>query len=546
MLFIVTLFGCEKSDPDAINYPEKTVSNSFDYSSDENPFSVKTMQNTLNVLAKEGRLNLKDFKDFTVKPTHIYLKFSPTNEEEEGLIKSDSTYFVFDYPLHLTEKNEEIYLENRAPLKEDEDGIQTEFSDYFASIPVEQLDRLPFKYTTIDELYIPEEDIYFDNVDQDGDLKGPIKTKNDLFENILYKAYELTGRENELIEEDDYSEENEPKTNIPSIWLIGKKWNPSGTLTIYDDVMETCIPLKGAQVLMRQVFTVRQGITDHNGYFRTKSIRGKARYVLQWERYHYSIRSDAFRQAETKGPKVKKKDWNHCIRGDYEKYYGTIHQAAHLYYYTPTFGFASPPKNGTWKRQMKLAARKTTGASSHVNQRALYFGSQISIKEWRKNSENVFGTTIHELTHAAHFDFDKNSYNTLVKKGYIPPFSSAKDGAKRLLETWATTAEIYLTNHWYSIVLGKSDYQFKGTNHQDKRISDEKYYTSVGIDMIDYFNQGSVYGAQYPTDRVSGYTPAQLQQSLRGATHWNGWKDKIKSQHTNSTSIYLDELFANW
>lgn len=551
ILFIVTLIGCEKPNTEDINYKKNTLFKSTDYSAKENPFSVETMQSALNVLQKEGRLDLGDFKDFEVKPTHYYVKFSPKNEDEEGLIKSDSTYFVFDYPLHLTEKEEEIYLEKREPLKEDEDGIQIEFSEYYSSIPVEQIKQLPFKCTIIDELYIPEEDPYFDSVDQDGDLKGPIKTKDDLFENILYKAYELTGRENELIEEDDYSEEPTPKTNIPSIWFIGKKWNPSGTLTIYDDVMAKCIPLKGAQVLMRQVFTIRQGITDQNGYFKTKSIRGKARYILQWERYHYSIRSDAFRQAETKGPKVKKKAWTYCIQGDYEKYYGTIHHAAHLYYYTPIFGFASPPKNGTLKRQMKIAARKQTGSSSHVNERALYFGSQISIKEWRKNSESVFGTTIHELTHAAHLSFDKSSYNTLVKKAYIPPFSSAKDSAKRLLETWATTAEIYLTNHWYSIVLGNSSYKFKTDNYQNQLIynpnsSRVKYYTSAGFDMIDYFNQGATYGSSYPTDRVSGYTPAQLQQSLRGATHWNGWKDRIKSQHTNPTSIYLDELFANW
>ncbi len=35
ILFIVTLFGCEKSDTEAINYQEKTVSDNFDYHSNE-------------------------------------------------------------------------------------------------------------------------------------------------------------------------------------------------------------------------------------------------------------------------------------------------------------------------------------------------------------------------------------------------------------------------------------------------------------------------------------------------------------------------------
>lgn len=200
---------------------------------------------------------------------------------------------------------------------------------------------------------------------------------------------------------------------------------------------------------------------------------------MQWERYRYSIRSNAFYQVETKGSRVKSKPWVDSFKGGYAEYYGTIHNAAHMYYYTPRFGFASPPKNGTWKRQMKIAARHKAGTSSHINARSLYFGSQVSIQEWGRGSERVFGTTIHELTHAAHFDFDKSSYNALVKKGYIPPFFSARDGAKRLLETWATTAEVYLTNHWYRFVLVNNGQKIEET-YKD-------YGPYHGYDFVDFF-----------------------------------------------------------
>ena len=80
---------------------------------------------------------------------------------------------------------------------------------------------------------------------------------------------------------------------------------------------------------MRQWFTVRQGITDQNGYFRTGSVRGKARYKIQWERYHYSIRNGSLFQAETRGPKVKKQTWNHNIKGGDDEYHGMIHTARH-------------------------------------------------------------------------------------------------------------------------------------------------------------------------------------------------------------------------
>lgn len=552
--FVFSFVACEKDfETESFTEKEKNVFQKTEYDPNVNPFSLQNMQEAFLILQRESRLNPEQFPDFSIRTTHLYMKFQPKTEVEEGLIKSDSTYFVFDYPLHLPEREEDLYIEQRKPLQEDEDGIQIEFPIYYTAVPVEQVAQLPVKFHVIDELYIPEEDLYFDSVDRDGTLEGEIVSKDDLFENLIYKAYLLTGREQELENEDETSDVTTASMpdNVSTIWFIGKKWNPSGTLKVWDDIKKGYIPLKGAQVLMRQVFTVRQGITDHNGYFRTGSVRGKAKYVLQWERYHYSIRSDRFLQAETDGPRVKNKPWNNSFKGGSAEYYGTIHNAAHMYYYTPRFGFASPPKNGTFKRQMKIAARHKDGDSSHANARSLYFGSQVSIQEWGEGSEKVFGTTIHELTHAAHFDFDKSSYNTLVQKGYIFGSSSTKDGARRLLETWATTAEVYLTNHWYRFVLGINNYSFEGEDLQDRLIydpnySDAKYYTAVGIDMMDYLNQSVVYGAGRPVDRVSGYSVSQLQQSLYGATHWSGWKDHIKNQHANATSVYLDELFNNW
>ncbi len=556
MFLLIGVTSCQYDNQNGVAdvYSNEKIEEN-NYKSDENPFSVQIMLKALDNLKSEKKIDLEDFPGFSIKTTHLYVRLMPKDADDEGLIKSDSTVFVFDHPLHLSEQEEEAYLSNRKPLSSDQDEVQSAFSNYYASIPVDEEKKLNGKYEVIDNLYIPEEDPYFEKVDQDGDINQAIKTDADLLANLLYYAYKLTGRESELEDDIDGDKKGNNASsnlgNIQSIWVFGSKWNPSGNLKIWDSTIKGYIPLKGAQVLMRQGFTVRQGITDQNGYFRTGSVRGKAKYLLQWERHNYSIRTNTFFQASTSGPRVKKQAWNLNIKGGSDQYYGTIHHAAWMYYYTPRFGFASPPQNGFLKRQIKIAARKKSGTSSHMNARGLYGGSQVSILEWGKESDVVFGTTIHELTHASHFQFDRSSYNNLVKKAYIPPFSSAKDGAKRLLETWATTAEIFLTNHWYQIVLGESNYKFRYNDFQQRLIydpkhSDTNYYTSAGIDMMDYFNQRDHYHAGYPMDRVSGYTPAQLQYSLRGATSWNGWKDRIKSQHVNSTSVYLDELFANW
>ena len=60
---------------------------------------------------------------------------------------------------------------------------------------------------------------------------------------------------------------------------------PSGNIKVWDGMTNSYKPVQGAQVLIRQWFTVRQGITDANGNFSTSSVRGSARYILQWERY---------------------------------------------------------------------------------------------------------------------------------------------------------------------------------------------------------------------------------------------------------------------
>ncbi len=51
---------------------------------------------------------------------------------------------------------------------------------------------------------------------------------------------------------------------------------------------------------------------------------------------------------------------------------------------------------------------------------------------------------------------------------------------------------------------------------------------------------------EFPQDRVSGYTIAQIEQGLRGARSWDQWRDNMIIRHSNATENRLNELFANW
>lgn len=62
-------------------------------------------------------------------------------------------------------------------------------------------------------------------------------------------------------------------------------------------------------------------------------------------------------------------------------------------------------------------------------------------------------------------------------------------------------------------------------------------YTGVVQDLLD---------GKTGYDQVSGYTIRQIEQSLKGSKSWNQWRDRMKSEHINSTENRINELFNNW
>jgi hypothetical protein len=505
----------------------------------KNPYTVQNMTIALERL--KSAQSSKYFNDFNIKPSHLYLKFIPKNAEEEALLKLDSTIHYFDY--RLDAEYREGFLENRTS---DKDSIP----DYYAAIAVDH--KLPdVHYEVISELYIPEQDPYFSDIKdyRDYEVTGTINNKTDLFNNLLYQAFEQTGNTEELLSE------NPPSTS--GKWIFGSKWYPSGTIRVNDDILGV-VPVTGAQVLMRQWFTVAQGITDGNGNFSTSSVRGKAKYVIQWERYNYSIRNGSIFQAEMKGPNVKNQSWSPVIDGGEDEYHALIHQAAHDYYYGYRFGLHSPPENNHFysfghQHQVKIAARKTApwgvpSSYSHIRSEITFgLSAQVHIKAYGKKSDRIYGTTIHELSHALHSVIDRGSYNDICLDAFLSNDSAVRNRNRRLLETWPTTVEILMTLHRYQSIRAYAVYFDNGSNnYQNRTIAAENHYTSGGYDMIDHLGQSGLYGIGYPVDRVSDYTAPQLEQALIGARNWTQWRDKIKNNYNNPTKIYLDELFNNW
>ena len=205
--------------------------------------------------------------------------------------------------------------------------------------------------------------------------------------------------------------------------------------------------------------------------------------------------------------------------------------------------------------RLVINAKKKNDRSNYSHARGLLLGADILLKEWGSRTDRVFGTTIHELAHAAHSNLDKSSYNSLVWKGWINPCAPSAEScnhpgptganARRLMETWASTVEHFIMRERYVNFYNVNGYTYEDNFLQLQKTEEEPFYTSCGIDMMDNFNQ-RLTNFERPIDRVSGYNINQLENALQNATTWNTWKSNLKNNYNNSTEQYLDELFANW
>lgn len=558
-----------------------------------------------------------------IKPNYLYIKFSPKTDEQEHILQQHQNIVFVDYPFEY-ENGEHFHQQN--PLKEGER------LSFYASIPIDSKYPKEISHSILQEMYMPEND---GNLDTDTEpdkntRRGFVDDKVDLMNHVLEQAYIDTNNKDLLPSPTSSKAKRDCETCFLGINLR-RKWRPRGNVKIYDDNMGTStytvtqcttsytydfspcyrgdyancprrierrscknvtksrpgsyVPIDGANMLIRDTWTLDRAIADAQGNFRFKEVRAKVRYVIKWDRFEFSIRDHSgLTQAEDKGPKLYKQPWNLRITGGRMKYRGQIFQAAMHFYYHDIGGLTRPPTNGFWKKQMKITAKEKNGISFHAPEQGsggavlgFFTGgpigavmgraltSTIRISAYGRPSEVVYGTTIHELAHAAHWRFDRNSYDALVEDAWVEPFfgsgldnpSTQNRDARRTLETWATGVEIYLTRMRYRR-LGPSSYEYRLTNPDDKNSGnyqteqinaggDERFYTSAVWDLVDNFNQRTDFGKQnntLPRDEVYGFTMSRLENKMKGARSWNSFRNKILSLGRQQNKV--KQLFANW
>ncbi len=556
----------------------------------KNPYSVANMKIAWSNLQEQNPQFASEVVD--IKPTHVYVKFYPKNEEELDLLNREESLILYSYPLDHEILNEgESYRESGIP--------NSQPTPQYASVEVGQELPSGVAYEVLSELFIPD--------DRSDNASGRVASEW-IVDELVHEALRITDNL-ESPDQDVSTKSSSSRTEMDD-------WRPSGRIRVWENVgtssytrrvlshyeeytciadlredtgfsdaggnispptLTTCrrpvyryeqiqrdgqyVGVHDVEVRARRWFTTHTGKTDINGRFQVNgTFKNDANYSLKWEKYHFSVRSGTIGQAEDNGPKIRS-SWNRDYGRagstsvvDKQQYYALVFQAARDYYYGPRFGLSSPPQNGALKPQVKIAAHTDeTDKDSHASQYTRTGGilPSVLLREWNRTSDRVYAITAHELAHLAHWDLNRDLFRLLVLSAYRVPSDNLRDNGEpfaAIIESWAVGVEWSFAQARYRDLLRVNGYRYRD-NFQRRRINDNLIYTSLVIDLIDDENQRAELfngDGAWPVDRVDGYTLRQIEQSLRTAGSWDLFRINLMNQHQNGSEEFLEELFGNW
>ncbi len=471
----------------------------------ENPYAVKNMIRAYADLATNGDISRAEAIS-GIRASHLYVEFN-VDQEKLDLLRADSTLVMYPYRLDIQISDKEDSRNNSD--SDFSDKIQT----YYASIPVSY--ELPItEYKVLEELYIPDEE----KVDQNGkEIQSSVPEPNGVsVDDLVAKSLELTGNTDDAI------------SGAPVAARSGK-WRPGGRITMQDTELGT-VGVEGLKIQARRWFTTHNGFVDSNGYYQCDgTFRNPANYSFDFERYEFEIRGSI---SGVDGPKMEG-NWNqHYQRNSKQNYHSNIFRAAFHYAYKNILNLRRPPQNGFWRTQLKIQANYfndptgTSNGNHNPARRFLGMGSAIHMYAPTRPSDGLYGTTIHEMAHASHWNMDKNNYN---------------NGDKIVLESWARGVQWALTRTVYP-------------NYEPQYIRGS--YTGAVQDLIDgmkivqnglFESNGNLETANAAySDQVANYNIRQIEDALNGNRTWSGWRNKIFNSYNNLTKNNLNATFQYW
>jgi len=254
----------------------------------ENPYTVENMRKAYQNLVERGILK----SGIVIDATHLYIRFLPAHELEMEEFESTLLNFItevdlelleeefsghfFDYPLHYEIlEGGTYYFDPELP--------PGSITWQYLVVPVD-FPMPPVHYEVIDPLHlnVAETEVIAQKIG------SPLEP--DMWDLLETEALILAG---------------DPDAEMVSGPVLkSSRWQPSGAITVWDDVLRKQIPLQGARVRARRWFRVLTGITDANGRFSVSGTFNRpANYSIIWERKDWDIRMGPWGQAYFNGPK---------------------------------------------------------------------------------------------------------------------------------------------------------------------------------------------------------------------------------------------------
>ena len=380
------------------------------------PFSISNVLSAFQNLSEETRAE-NTAED--IIPTHKYVRFIPTNYNEMDSVQAHSELDIYQYPLDCEITEGFVGIDN--PF------MVNGFPQYWCVVHSEyDLDAISCPYEIEADLWMPQ-----------ALLEEETRSSLSGFEKTLL---------DELILEQGLDNYDYPETRASSSY-------PGGYVKYQDSVLGNT-SIEGMVVEAYNFWHNYKATSSAIGYldFGGKHFSGQYRYRVKFKLDDFAIRKEdnnsdlEYVTDKTTSPFYKP------FTGEYAKYC-VVFQAAQRYYYQP-ISIPRPPKNGFWKACLRICVYPNSASDDHwagcttIQDRVLLSDRPV-ITVWGRgsygeySSDTIYGTTVHELTHAMHYNMDKSLYFSVES---------------RVKESLARGVECYLASERYPSYIHKNLY----------------------------------------------------------------------------------------
>ena len=507
----------------------------------ENPYTVENMRQAYknlkeNLTTASGREASND--NFEITTTHYYVRFLPTDEEQLLELESDTTISLTDVPIDF----EEAFV---GDYYHDPSVPDSNYTWLYTAVPLEYNFPNTIQYEKLADLFLPPDE---DTLSSSGRL-----VDNDFFELLETEAMRITGNLDEELSaysEGDYTT------------FSAARWWPQGRITVLENAINRTVGVAGARVNARKWFVVKHTYTNSGGHFRMGSVSGKIKYSVQFrDNGNFKVKAgNWFWTARHRGQvKYKGTRWNQHFSSGHSQFYAQVQNAAYDYYNDVwrDYGITRP---GT----VNLSAKYYKQASSQfrIPARYLPFWSTIRITRINSRGNNrgsvgIYATTIHELTHLAHYKLDPAVFTGIERIECEEMFCGKIKFNFRersmLTESWAEGVETIVTNDRYNKLspgyFNETETTVKGYNafRQQETALEMDQYTPIVTDLVDIHNQNkATNGSSRPVDNVSGYSLSRIEDAVEGCRNIEAWRQNLgDSDSLNELWSYFRQVRDN-